>query len=36
MERHGFMTIDTEWWHFDDSNYYKYEIVDVKLECFIL
>ena len=36
MERHGFTTIDTEWWHFDDSNYYKYEIVDVKLECFIL
>lgn len=35
MVRHGFITIDTEWWHFDDSNYYKYEIVDVKLEYFI-
>jgi len=36
MESHGFITIDTEWWHFDDSNYSKYEIIDVKLECFIL
>ena len=36
MERHGFMTIDTEWWHFDDSNYNKYEIVDIKLECFLV
>jgi len=34
MKQHGFITIDTEWWHFDDSNYYDYEIVDVKLECF--
>ncbi|MBZ9685543.1 M15 family metallopeptidase [Clostridium estertheticum] len=36
MKRHGFITIDTEWWHFDDSNYSKYEIIDVKLEYFIL
>ena len=36
MEHHGFLTIDTEWWHFDDSNYYKYDIIDVKLENFIL
>ena len=36
MNRNGFTTVDTEWWHFDDSNYYKYEIIDVKFECFIL
>ena len=36
MERNGFLTIDTEWWHFDDSNYCKYEIIDVNLDCFIL
>jgi D-alanyl-D-alanine dipeptidase len=36
MNRHGFLTIDTEWWHFDDSNYSIYEIIDVKLEDFIL
>ena len=36
MKRHGFITIDTEWWHFDDDNYRKYEIIDVKLECFVI
>ena len=36
MEQNGFITINTEWWHFDDSNYNKYEIVDIKLECFLV
>lgn len=35
MKNHGFITIDTEWWHFEDSNYHKYEIIDVKLESFM-
>lgn len=35
MERNGFIIIDTEWWHFDDSNHCKYKIIDAQLECFI-
>lgn len=36
MESCGFITIDTEWWHFEDCDYNKYKITDVKLEHFIL
>lgn len=36
MECHGFITIDTEWWHFEDSNFSKYSIIDEKLERFIM
>lgn len=35
MECHGFITIDTEWWHFEDG-INRYEIIDEKLENFIL
>lgn len=35
MKKHGFITIDTEWWHFEDSNYHKYNLFDVRLENFI-
>ncbi|MBK5241419.1 M15 family metallopeptidase [Clostridium sp.] len=35
MKRHGFITIDSEWWHFDDINHYKYEITDINLEHFL-
>lgn len=30
----GFKPIDTEWWHFDDSESSNYKIVDIKLERF--
>lgn len=35
MKQNGFVTIDTEWWHFEDSNFAKYKIIDVKLDEFI-
>ncbi|MBC8060574.1 MAG: M15 family metallopeptidase [Clostridiaceae bacterium] len=35
MKRNGFKTIDTEWWHFEDSNSSEYKIVDVKLDEFL-
>jgi zinc D-Ala-D-Ala dipeptidase len=35
MECNGFITIDTEWWHFEDG-INRYEIIDEKLENFIL
>lgn len=34
MVRVGFEPIETEWWHFDDSESSKYKIVDIKLERF--
>jgi D-alanyl-D-alanine dipeptidase len=30
MTRHGFIGLPTEWWHFDDSDWQKYEILDVQ------
>lgn len=36
MERHGFITIDTEWWHFEDNNFNKYSIIDENLESFVV
>lgn len=36
MQHHGFIEIDTEWWHFEDRGYLKYAIVDITLESFIL
>jgi D-alanyl-D-alanine dipeptidase len=35
MHKYGFITIDTEWWHFEDCEYAKYPLVDVQLEQFL-
>lgn len=35
MLRNGFTTISTEWWHFNDSDSDKFDIVDVNLEKFL-
>jgi D-alanyl-D-alanine dipeptidase len=35
MKKHGFTTINSEWWHYDDSEYKKYPIEDVKLDEFL-
>jgi len=35
MVRNGFTTISTEWWHFNDRNSDKYDIIDVNLEEFL-
>lgn len=34
MTKHGFAGIDTEWWHFDDTDWQKngYEILDISFE----
>ncbi len=32
MTRHGFTGLPTEWWHFDDTGYEKYPILDIPLE----
>jgi zinc D-Ala-D-Ala dipeptidase len=32
MEKHGFEGISTEWWHFNDTEWKKFEILDVPLE----
>lgn len=29
MEKHGFIGLPTEWWHFDDANWKRYPIMDV-------
>lgn len=29
MQKHGFTGIECEWWHFNDTNAYKYSIIDV-------
>lgn len=34
MVSNGFTTINTEWWHFDDSDSKKYKAVDINLEQF--
>lgn len=35
MVASGFTTINTEWWHFEDSNSRAYKIVDVNLKLFL-
>lgn len=35
MKKYGFTTIDSEWWHYDDSDYKNYPIVDIKLDEFL-
>lgn len=31
MTRHGFAIFESEWWHFDDADWQKYEAMDVPL-----
>jgi D-alanyl-D-alanine dipeptidase len=35
MKQNGFSTIDTEWWHYDDSDSKQYGIADVDLKLFL-
>jgi D-alanyl-D-alanine dipeptidase len=35
MVDNGFITIETEWWHFVDVNSKKYEIADINLKLFL-
>lgn len=35
MKDNGFIPLNSEWWHFDDSNSKKYKITDIKLEKFL-
>lgn len=35
MKKYGFISIDTEWWHFEDADYAKYKIIDVKFDEFL-
>lgn len=32
MTKHGFAIYDSEWWHFDDADWQKYEAMDVPFE----
>jgi D-alanyl-D-alanine dipeptidase len=32
MEKHGFIYINMEWWHYEDSNWRDYPILDIPLE----
>jgi len=32
MEKYGFKSIKTEWWHYDISNYQEYPIMDISFE----
>lgn len=34
MERNGFMTISTEWWHYEDTDRDRYHELNVRLEDF--
>jgi D-alanyl-D-alanine dipeptidase len=29
MEKHGFVGLKTEWWHFDDVDSRKYDLLDI-------
>ena len=29
MIKNGFLSIPTEWWHFNDSDYLKYDVLDI-------
>jgi L,D-peptidoglycan transpeptidase YkuD (ErfK/YbiS/YcfS/YnhG family) len=35
MESHGFVPYEHEWWHFDDSDFKSFPLVDVPLERFV-
>jgi zinc D-Ala-D-Ala dipeptidase len=32
MKKQGFLSIDSEWWHFDDPNWQQYRLMDTPLE----
>lgn len=32
MEKHGFKNITTEWWHFDDVDWQKYDLMDLSFD----
>lgn len=32
MVKHGFIPLPTEWWHFDDADWEKYELLDISFE----
>jgi zinc D-Ala-D-Ala dipeptidase len=32
MVKHGFIPLETEWWHFDDAEWKSYEILDISFE----
>jgi D-alanyl-D-alanine dipeptidase len=32
MNQHGFISLPTEWWHFDGRNWHQYQVMDVPLE----
>lgn len=32
MEKHGFIGVSTEWWHFNDTDWEKFPILDIPLE----
>ncbi len=32
MRAHGFMTIESEWWHFDHREWSRFPLADVSLE----
>lgn len=34
MIQNGFKTIDTEWWHFEDTDSKNYKIADIDLKLF--
>lgn len=35
MIKHGFKPIYTEWWHFDDSNYLNYPVINISLNEYV-
>lgn len=35
LERHGFLSLDSEWWHFVDSEWWRYPLLDVDLALFV-
>ncbi len=32
MTKHGFMVLDSEWWHYDFQNWKKFDIIDIPFE----
>lgn len=35
MVKHGFLRMESEWWHFNDENYKQYPVCDTPLEAFL-
>ena len=31
MERHGFVALETEWWHYDCQGWERFELLDLPL-----